>query len=67
MNGKKVIYTTIAFFVIAIIFYAGAMAMNQLCTSTQGSYNPQWYENSDLVCQLFTNLAQLIKQITNSI
>jgi hypothetical protein len=67
MNGKKILYATIAFFVIAIMFYAGTMAMNQLCISTQGSYNPQWYENSDLVCHLFTNLAQLIAKITNSI
>ncbi len=67
MSGKKVIYASVAFFVIVIMFYAGTMAMNQLCISTQGSYNPQWAENSDLVCQLFTNLAQLIKSITNSI
>ena len=67
MNGKKILYAAIAFFSIAIIFYAGTMAMTQLCISTQGSYNPQWTENSDLVCQLFTNLAQLITKITNSI
>jgi hypothetical protein len=67
MSGKKILYATIAFFSIAIIFYAGTMAMNQLCISTQGSYNPQWDENSDLVCHLFTNLAQSIMQITNSI
>jgi hypothetical protein len=67
MNGKKILYVTIAFFLIAIIFYAGTMAMNQLCASTKGSYNPQWDENSDLVCHLFTNLARLLMQITNSI
>ncbi|MHB8546754.1 MAG: hypothetical protein ACYDAJ_08310 [Nitrosotalea sp.] len=68
MRGKKVIYATVAFFIIAIIFYAGTMAMNQLCTIDQASqHNPHWAENSGLVCQLFTNLAQLIKQITNSI
>ena len=68
MSGKKAIYATVAFFVIIIMFYAGTMAMNQLCTIDQTSHhNPQWAENSDLVCQLFTNLAQLIKSITNSI
>jgi uncharacterized membrane protein YjdF len=68
MRGKKIIYVTIAFFVIIITIYAGTMAMNQLCTIDQsGHNNPQWAENSDLVCQLFANLAQIIKQITNSI
>ncbi len=37
--------------------------MNQLCIADQGSYNPQWNENSDLVCQIFTDLAQLIQKV----
>ena len=67
MNGKKILYATIAFFVIAAIFYAGTMAMNQLCILDKGSYNQRWDENPDLVCQIFTNLAQLITQTTKSI
>ena len=41
--------------------------MNILCLADQGTYNPQWDQNADLVCQLFTNLAQLIQKITTSI
>ncbi|MDE1770062.1 MAG: hypothetical protein KGI28_05865 [Thaumarchaeota archaeon] len=68
MNGKKILYSTIAFFVIAMIFYAGTMAMNLICTSNQAdTHDPNWVDKSDLVCQLFTNLAQLIKQVTNQI
>ena len=67
MTGKKILYVTIAFFLIAIIFYGGTMGMNHLCIADQGTYNPQWDQNSDLVCQLFTNMAQLIMQITKSI
>lgn len=68
MSSKKILYYTVAFFVIAIIFYAGTMAMNLVCTSNQADiHDPKWVEKSDLVCQIFTNLAQLIKQVTNSI
>jgi uncharacterized membrane protein YjdF len=67
MNGKKIIYATIAFCLIAIIFYGGTMGMNQLCIDDKGTYNPQWDQNSDLVCQLFTNMAQFFMQITKSI
>ena len=62
MNSKKILYAIVAFFVIVIIFYGGTMGMNQLCVMNQANiHDPQLLEKSDLVCQLFTNLAQLIK------
>lgn len=67
MNSKKILYAIIAFFLIAIIFYGGTMGMNQLCIADKGTYNQQWDENPDLICQLFTNMAQLFMQITKSI
>jgi hypothetical protein len=67
MNRKKILYTAIAIFLIAIIFYGGTMGMNLLCIADKGTYNQQWDQNPDLVCQLFTNMAQLLTQITKSI
>jgi uncharacterized membrane protein YjdF len=67
MNGKRILYFTIAFFLIAAVFYGGTMGMNILCVADQGTYNPQWDQNSDLVCQIFTTMAQSITQITKSI
>ena len=67
MKGKKILYVVIAIFLIAIMFYGGTMGMNLLCVADKGTYNPQWDQNADLVCQLFTNMAQLLTQITKSI
>ncbi len=67
MNVKKIIYIIGAIFVIAIVFYGGTMAMNTLCIADKGTYNPQWDQNSDLVCQLFGNIAQVFTKITSSI
>ena len=41
--------------------------MNTLCIADKGTYNPQWDQNSDLVCQLFGNIAQVFTKITSSI
>jgi uncharacterized membrane protein YjdF len=64
MNIKKIIYAAAVIFVIAIAFYGGTMAMNTLCIADKGTYNPQWDQNSDLVCQLFGNIAQVFTKIT---
>ena len=68
MRGKKVLYAIAMSLLAIVIFYFGTMAMNQLCISNQtGVHDPQWVEKSDQLCQIFTGLAQLIKQVTNSI
>ena len=64
MSDKKVLYAIVAFFGVVILFYFGTMAMNQLCVMNQDHiHDPQWLEKSDQLCQIFTSLAQLIKQV----
>ncbi|MFZ0843508.1 MAG: hypothetical protein WBV92_01310 [Nitrosotalea sp.] len=67
MKAKNILFAIGIFFVIALVFYGGTMAMNTLCIADKGTYNPQWDQNSDLVCQLFGNIAQVFTKITSSI
>ena len=66
--GKKLALIIGVPFGVSITLYAGSAVMGQICSYSFGiPMSQEWLEKSSTICQLFSDLSQLIMKITNSI
>ena len=64
--GKKLALIIGVPFGTAIALYVGAVAMSTICShSFRNIPSQEWLEQSNIVCQLFANLSQLIGKVVN--
>ena len=67
-KGKKLALIIGIPFGISIALYVGKEVMSQICSYSFGNIPSQkWIEKSNIVCQLFANLSQLIMNVVNSV